>query len=920
MNIAIGNIENKDDNDTARVQQDTGLMPVTMLNETESKNNNKTDQRAYNLTAETTVANPKGQYSVSSAQHEENPRSQWQPNTPQHEEMFSSFARAVSTRQSSLDPSRYTLSKDREVSNIKTPVKEGAFSHGAKSGVLDLDALKQAVLKGEFDEIIAARETNAEDLFGGNNRRSFDSKDAFRFGDFRDGFPREESRSSDNGPRNQLTSDPMDIDHEATVTHIEEIRMISNNPHKVQSPSSFQHSSPPSNSSPQSTEELIAAGRRYLAQKYGTPSPQSQNSSEPGSASSSQLTPDMMRWLDRNMAKRMSETEAEGPKAPDYDPFSGNLTAEQEEFEARRCLKAAKSIFGHAISGKQFEAQSETWDWDEEDYIQPYEPYEHFSELSDELIMEEIDKMPDTIIDTPRSEDCITQDDGASLDIIMDSQLPEDWIVKDVNTKPKSVYNQPSEDYMMEDIGSTSDMSIDNHRAKRSKTFAGEDAIFEPALQPTPVGEPGRNFTRFVITPKINRTGIDHGCTTKSEASSVTATESPRTIGELDSDNEVSFIRSSPLQPQSNVRKRVTRPLKSTYVKSGTKDNKTTKKIFAVVESKNESIGGQSLYSPTPRSNSSGGEGPRPRPIQPMQPMPAAGYPTYGYQGYAPNISGASGFTTTAENSGVPSTVVPPMQHSREHANMPVMTSHGSSWGQMTQNFSPGAQYPQQFSGNNVPGFVSPNNYFEGRSNRGGRGGPMGFPGYNYQGGHSRSPHSFGGISTHSPHNPNTGSPLTPTSQFFDSMNSPQFSPIQGYQNQSPTAHRLYRRKSSSRAAFHGHFQLPGNPPLPHTQPRANSPTIIDCTPIQLNFPPSASKTVSRERAVISFQGHGEREQALAYLQNAAKSTPEGQHMMFMEDFDASSRAITISAPAGRMVRGWVKKFLPYADVEISMI
>jgi hypothetical protein len=69
---------------------------------------------------------------------------------------------------------------------------------------------------------------------------------------------------------------------------------------------------------------------------------------------------------------------------------------------------------------------------------------------------------------------------------------------------------------------------------------------------------------------------------------------------------------------------------------------------------------------------------------------------------------------------------------------------------------------------------------------------------------------------------------------------------------------------------------------------------------------------------VITFRGHKECAKARKVLQDAISAAPE-KKILLMETFEVKPTTIVLSGLAGNNIRGWVKKFLPHARVDISM-
>jgi hypothetical protein len=143
-----------------------------------------------------------------------------------------------------------------------------------------------------------------------------------------------------------------------------------------------------------------------------------------------------------------------------------------------------------------------------------------------------------------------------------------------------------------------------------------------------------------------------------------------------------------------------------------------------------------------------------------------------------------------------------------------------------------------------------------------------------------------------------------------------------GYQPETPSRNEKKRkqratddgRSPSAISPLEPLAKRPTNDPL--SDPR--TPRLFDSSPIQFTLPPSSFKFTAREKAVITFRGHKECAKARKVLQDAISAAPE-KKILLMETFEVKPTTIVLSGLAGNNIRGWVKKFLPHARVDISM-
>jgi hypothetical protein len=902
---------------TFPVQEDNGSM--TGLN-FESKDGLKTTGQESNLDNRRVHGTMK-----EDSDHETKPAEylsrQWKPDSPSDQEQYSEFREAESVRRNPINISGYTLPHILQASNTEDNHSES----------LDL---YQAATEGNFDKLISINETvehSLNEIYSSAIQLPLPHRES-SFGD---------QPFFDYEFGEQETYDPMDIDSNSGYRRGAspglEIRVNRRaRAHTWSSMSSIDSSALNSDANDysavkMSNEDFIAACRSCVAEKFRSPSLQASSTPEHEPAGPDQIAEDAVICLDQRVSQQGKSVELdsqEGAKALEYDPLGDTLTLEQEKHEAARCLDGAILIFQQDPTGRK--------DWYDHDIIQLHE---NISTLG-------TDKWHDDFAFLMPGDEFEILVENLDIDKNESIQPPEQNI------------NKFSENLTMKDMSNACNTSIHYETAEQTQYFTPKDKMPEQDIPLSPAGDPNCKIMRLETTPKVRSHVTKHN-SSKSEASFMTAQGSHEPRGS-NFDDEASNARDSRNMAPSSPEQTVPSQSKSKKAKSGTKE-KTTKNIFAAVQRRNGQLGGRGLNFPIPGREWSWGGGPsRPRPIQPS---PMARNSTPSYQVLAPNIVGGSfPMPTAGQGSGPrPSFVTAPEHHQNFH-HQSIIPTTGSA---MPLSFVPNSHLygsqPQQFPGNIPMNPAVAQTHFNAWDNRG-QGGQMGFPHPQYHGGRSYSasstannpmqhaqtpaanvqmqhgrmsapymplnhsqrpighiPMQYGQIS---PGNQSVGSPVSPASQLFGSGNSPQYSLGQGHQDESPTANRMLRKNSYATGQTPNpqvNPQLETQAPLLRPRPDFSSRKPSESTPIKSKLPQLAPKYTSREKAVIIFRGHKECAKALQTLQDAAQSSPD-LNISFAENLEQNPTTITISAPAGKMIRGWVKKLVPHAHIEMSMI
>lgn len=860
---------------TASVQEDNGSMTDLNLDNNDGLKANEQESKMENRRVNGTIKED----SDHETKQAERLSRQWSLGSPSDQEQYSTHREAEPVPLNSINISGYALPHSLQASNTEDNPSE-SFD------------LYQAASEGNFDTLISVNDTVERSL-----NESYNSAIQPR-------LPHGESSVGDQlffdyEFGEQETYDPMDIDSNGGCNRgvspgleISVSRRARAHPwSSISSTSSSARNSDAYDYSAvkMSNEDFIAACRSCAVEKLRSPSLQVSRTPEPEPAGRDQITESTVTCLDQRVSQQVKSLEynsQEGEKVLEYDPLGDTLTLEQERHEAARCLDGAILIFQQDPMGRN--------DWYDHDIFQLHG---NTSTLA-------IEKWYDDSAFLMYGDEFETLVEKLDIDKDESIQPPEQNI------------NKFSDNLTMKDVFKASNTSIHYETAEQTQYYTPKDKEPEQDILSSPTGELDCKIMGMETTAKGRSHMTKHNFS-KSEASFRT--------------------------------------------KSRTK-GKTTKNIFAAVQRRNGQLGGRGLNFLTPGRECSWGGGPsRPRPIQPS---PVARNSTPSYQVHASNIFGSRGFPmpTAGQGSGSPPSFVPAPDRYQNFYHQPIIPNTGSA---TPLSFVPNSHLygsqPQQFPGNNLMNPTVAQTHFNAWGNRVGHGGQMGFPQPPYHGDSSYSPSSdakdpmphaqtsaanvqmqhcrmstpytpindsrrtichiplkYGQIS---PGNQSMGSPVSPASQLFGSENSPQYPLGQCYQNESPTATRMLRKNSNAS----GQVSNPQVKPQQRTLEPLLRPPIdfslqkpTESTPIKSKLPQLAPKYASREKAVILFRGHKECAKALKTLQDAAQSSPD-LNISFAENLEQNPTTITISAPAGKMIRGWVKKLLPHAQIEISM-
>ena len=478
---------------------------------------------------------------------------------------------------------------------------------------------------------------------------------------------------------------------------------------------------------------------------------------------------------------------------------------------------------------------------------------------------------------------------------------------------------------------------------KQTESLAETGTVPKPVHPLTPTEERRRKAVRLDTTPTNSPMILEPLDSAGSPDSFKTAHGSPQ-ITDLISGSKLLPIQSFHADRPSTPDRRASRSSKGRKPTYGS--DKTTKNVFAVVEDRREQLEGQSSNaSPTGSGN---WEGTPPR-LRPLEPSPLEGYGTGGPRYGAGGIIQSPGTPTHSgrRESRLSSSFGLAQQNPPSFIPQPIAPKPLPTIGMFYPKSNPNAQVqqPQPFSGNRQHGSPVSTHNFDMWGNRIGRGEHFGFsqpenraagqtsyPVANTPMQYSMQPPPQRHMEYHQAYTANMQmhhGPTSPGNRSSDSTisaasqlnTSPAF-PRQGYQPETPSKNEKMRNQMpSSDGPSPSPLSAPGLPGQlsmnnPLSDPR--TPRSFDSTPIKFNLPSSASKSAAREKAVITFRGHKECAKAQKVLEDAATASPE-KRIVFTETFNDRPTTITLSAPAGNNIRGWVKTLLPYARVEISM-
>jgi hypothetical protein len=873
------------------------------------------------------------QLSANTANNDQYPSGGWQPETPSHRVQYPELAEAASISQNLIFLTGHNL-----VNNEQTLETGYQFSGGAD---LQYQTPSGAGLYGT----LAANNSNYD-----VEHMLSDAYDPREFDDSID----QSSPTLSKQCRRKKVSDRLDLarlEYDTVITQ----------PHEGFTWPSNSQSSPPAVASAErenrqenlSREELSTACTSYVSENLYPPSLESADvlprHSQPSTKEKT--------WLDQQIARKEKRDAAEGFNSPNallYDPL-GDLTPQNEKHEAARCRRAAELIFEQYLTGQSdwydhemvgvyhFIPKSETDKWhDDSNFLITDKEFEELVDSMDDGKEEHIEPPQN---DTTKAVENVTMENTSTAS------------TNDVNVQPEKE-TEPSSKEVMVHHPVPLDQAVKQSENIKEQGTIREQAVERPINQTeslieketvlkrfhslTPTGEPKRKVARLDTTPMRSLGVLEPLGSAESRDSFETACESPQAVR--------TNLKDEPLPIPSFHTERPSTPTpRTSRLSKGRKarhrsEEKTTKNVFAVVEDRLEQVERRSPMAPP--SGTANWRGPPPSP-RPLQPPPIGGYPTREPQYYVENAYGSP--DTPKPSSGgrsiSTSSFVPAPLHNQSMIPQSTAPNLGPTMGTFYPNPDSYGQQPHQLCGNEQYDFTA-SYVVDIWGNRVGDSEQMGYSQASSNVGPGHSSHFVANNRTQHAMQQSVQGPIEHHHRYTGDMQLHRSQVSFGNRSSDSTISETSRPNSSqglprlvhqpetpSKGGEISEQILSGSGHSPISSmnlgQRVNSSVtrfrsdpstlgIFDSTPIKFNLPPPASKSAAREKAVVTFRGHKECAKAHKVLEYAAKATPE-KKIMFTETFEDKPTTIILSGPAGNNIRGWVKKLLPYAQVEMSM-
>jgi hypothetical protein len=932
------------------------------------------------------------------------------------------FARAVEDREAHIDPSNLLLvfpnqsrttntidsstnlpdiSLDEALANIRD---DDPFYNALKDGTFDVNTFYQAIQNGDYDNVVAAMFPTLEDA---------------QLGDVVFDPVRDINMLDEASAQQQLRDLMMEVDVETRqnaylMNHGGIIRrsnlapLEANKRRAYTLPSDFRSSLTQSECTGREVlrqladnEEFIAAGRIHLQLRFDNNSSTLQYLSSLGANGIPQLNPEVEEWLENRYIKRARTAkirEVKKPPARDHERLLEYCAAEEQSKlialenlspEDREKFDALE-LFGPGVTANRYSLDdiiipppamppqiNQQW-CGEHDFFMTNEDFEAQFDFFDE---NDTGKNDSGFVETA-SEDLVMQDVNFGFDRIVENDTitnckPPGLTVVELD-KPSRLMGTAqaaSEDHAMREVDSGSGEVVENLTVKNSRTHQAtavehDQPVTNPKTPDITVVEHDQSsmpMRTALDKPQTLRTTTadSRNCSPQPSSSFKTATAGVIATKELDSDDEVSLIQTSPGKDLNEASL-----LKSAAPKSRAKE-KSTKNIFAavkgVVESPKEQRAPIETHSPAPGSSWSWGQS-TPASKAPRAIQPAASNP--GDSEYkrkkaefvmvdpSTKVKPASRPTPKLKSTYKSQPrqasalhVAPSGPTTRHQSQMmlssgPSMTHPGGIPANV--NMGPGPSMPSQMpasssfgyqskglSSNSLMGPVAFTSYNPRANWSGHRNRALGPPQLRSQLPHPnnrplpqqtnrpglRNRHSIGITQPHTRPSPAMANYGSPPRQNCIPQNSPLFSPTQIHDSMSPTPIRRPRSTTNTPISLYSNPSLPPRPDFSRraAPPRGSTPPQPDNTPLKLHIPQiSPSRVTPRESATVVFGTLKDRQNAVRVFEEERQKTPKGQTMLIVETFALKQNDITVSGPAGSNVRGFVTAIFKDADISAA--
>lgn len=686
--------------------------------------------------------------------------------------------------------------------------------------------------------------------------------------------------------------------------------------------------------------------KSYVSEHYHLPSDEKAVILPHQSQPSKQVT----EWLDNKIDKRKETKANEGFDSPNVlqdDPLE-DLTPQNEEHEAARCLRAAELIFDQDVTGQSdwydhgmegayhFIPKEETDKWNDDSnwFITDQE----FNHLIDEMYPDpkESAKLPQTN-NNRATDDAIMKDASTSSSTSgKEKELKETKSTGEGAEGKNQLELEPSFrpcTPLIEKEGAHKQIHKDQQLEKPdSEPLTAEGAmrgqILDPLIQQTrgsmvqeariknvhsltPPRGPKTKVARLDTTPQHSPAVVEPFDSAKTLDSCKIVVGGSQAAG-TDTDNQStpapSFHTDEPTTPTRKLSS-VSKGRKAAY----DSQEKTTKNVFAAVDSRGEQPE-KSAFSSNPSAIV--GWGDTSHGLQQLQPSPHKGHSSGALLGTPLNEFGRASSSFSAS----------PPQPAQSSNPLSIKPKIGPETGTFFPITDLRNQQTQEFGGNNNCSSTIGNYHLDAWGNR---------AGYREQLGHFQHNSNRGKGKFANPiANNHTEYPMA-HQRGYTAHSDLQLNQIfPGNQSDNNTIAAASRFNEPPRRSTQSWQSMPyGNSSFHSTQLKRIAPAhqgktvepfdpralrSFDTTPIKFNLPPSTPKASPREKVVINCRGHKECAKVQEMLEKAAKDVP-AKRIMFTETFEYRPTKTILSAPAGNNLRGWVMRLLPHAQVDASM-